>query len=304
MENSIHYPFLLSLFVILTGYVLTRLKVLSLELGKDISRLIVNVTLPAVILNTLTTMELVGSLFFFPLICIAASVIILPFAKLFFNRLSLADRGNAYLTVIGYNIGLFAYPLIEGLYGKDGLAGVAMFDVGNAFVAFGLLYLVARHFSPQEDKKITPVRILKALLYSIPFMSYVIGLSLNIAGLSFPSIIGDAIALIARANNALVLLVLGMTLRFTFPKKTAKVFARALAVRYGLGLVLGFAAFFLLPFDIFYRRILLIGLLLPAPLVIIPYAAENELDMEFAGTYANASVVISFAIMWLIASIT
>lgn len=304
MEQSIHYPFILSLTVILTGYLLTRLKVLTLELGKDISRLIVNVTLPAVILNTLVEMQLSPALLFFPLICIAASLVILPFAALFFKKLPRDDRGNAYLTVLGYNIGLFAYPLIEGLYGKKGLTGIAMFDVGNAFVAFGLLYLVAKNFSPQGNSKITPMRIVKTLISSIPFMSYLLGLSLNISGLAFPFVISDAIALIARANNALVLLVLGMTLRFSFPAKTARLFIRTLAVRYGMGLILGLAAFFLLPLELFYRRILLIGLLLPAPLIIIPYAAENELDMEFAGTYANASVVISFALMWLIAGIT
>ena len=55
---GIHYPFLLSLSVIVLGYGLTRAGVLSLEMGRSVSRLVINVTLPAEILTTLPEVDL------------------------------------------------------------------------------------------------------------------------------------------------------------------------------------------------------------------------------------------------------
>ncbi|AEJ60502.1 Auxin Efflux Carrier [Spirochaeta thermophila DSM 6578] len=301
---GIHYPFLLSLSVIVLGYGLTRAGVLSLEMGRSVSRLVINVTLPAVILTTLPEVELVPALLSFPLICLGVGVLNLLLAGLLFGRLERPFLGNALLVVVGYNIGLFAYPLVEGLYGREGLAGMAMFDVGNAFLTFGLLYLVSWYFGGEGEKRISAGRIARILLGSIPFMSYMVGAGMNLSGLSFPGPVEEVLGLLARANNGLVLLVLGMTLRVRFPCEVRRLLARTLLFRYGVGLAAGLLLWVVLPLDVFLRRLVLMGVLLPAPLVVIPYAVEHGLDVEYAGTYANVSVVVSFFLLWGIAAVT
>ena len=40
------------------------------------------------------------------------------------------------MIVPGFNIGLFAYPLVEGIWGQEGIKYFGMFDMGNAFIVF------------------------------------------------------------------------------------------------------------------------------------------------------------------------
>src|SRR5699024_878470 len=56
-------------------------------------------------------------------------------------------RGMLTMLVAGFNIGLFAYPLVEGIWGKTGIQYFGMFDVGNAFIVFGAIYLVGNHYA-------------------------------------------------------------------------------------------------------------------------------------------------------------
>ncbi len=51
------------------------------------------------------------------------------------------------MMIPGFNIGMFAYPLVEGIWGKEGLKYFGMFDVGNAFVIFVLCYMIGSYYS-------------------------------------------------------------------------------------------------------------------------------------------------------------
>jgi len=64
---------------------------------------------------------------------------------LFRNR-PRAERGQLAMLLPGFNIGLFAYPLVEAALGPGALAHLGMFDMGVAFVTFGLAFGVASHF--------------------------------------------------------------------------------------------------------------------------------------------------------------
>ncbi|MGI6561721.1 MAG: hypothetical protein ACOX3Q_04040 [Clostridia bacterium] len=77
----------------------------------------------------------------------------------------------------GFNIGLFAYPLVEAIWGQEGLKHFGMFDMGNAIVLFGLCYILAGHFSSEEEKADFK-SIAKKLIKSVPLVSYVLTLTL------------------------------------------------------------------------------------------------------------------------------
>ncbi|MGM0876614.1 MAG: hypothetical protein ACQEWV_18100 [Bacillota bacterium] len=44
--------------------------------------------------------------------------------------------------VPSFNIGLFAYPLVGVILGKEGITYFSIFEVGNAFIVFGVSYLI------------------------------------------------------------------------------------------------------------------------------------------------------------------
>ena len=207
------------------------------------------------------------------------------------------------MAVIGFNVGHFAYPLIEGIWNEEGLKYIAMFDIGNAMVIFVICYILGLIYSPNnefQDKKELAKNILFKLLKSAPLMSYIIAIILNFLNIGFPIFVLDLLDVLSRANMALTLLLLGIFLNFKYEKSQWKNAFIVLIIRYSFGLVIGLMLFFLLPFDQLYRGILAIALILPIGLAIIPFTVEFEYNERFAGMVANLTIIISFVLLWVV----
>jgi hypothetical protein len=71
-----NYVFLLSLTIILIGYIIKRLKIITEQNGKIIARIILNVTLPALIFLVINNIDIRISLVILPFICLGYSAIL------------------------------------------------------------------------------------------------------------------------------------------------------------------------------------------------------------------------------------
>jgi malate permease and related proteins len=299
--GNVNAVFLLSIVVIALGYFIKTIKVVTEKEGRALTSLILNVTLPALALNTISTITIEPALALLPFICIAFSAGVLYASFLFFRKEVDARKGLLCMSAIGFNIGLFAYPLIEGIWGVEGLKHVALFDVGNAFVIFGIAYTTGTVYSPKtaaQQQTVNGRFIARKLLTSAPLMSYVIALVLNFTHFQLPGFATQILTVLARANMALVLLVLGIYLNFDFKRSQWFDVAKILLIRYGFGLALGLILYLVLPFSRLYRSIVLISLILPLGMTIIPFAVLFHYDEKLAGTTANLSILISFGLMW------
>ncbi len=298
--HSVNYIFTLSLSVIALGYILKSTGYLSAEHGKSASRIIFNVTLPALIIKTISTIDLNKEMIMMPMFCFFFAFVPLAVSYFVFRKHPKKERGTSMITAAGFNVGLFSFPLIEGLFGDKGLKLMAMFDFGNAFVIFGLVYLLGYSFSVKaESKKLTPGISIKLLFTSIPFMGYILGIVINVSGAVLPGPVIDFLGVLSRANMALALLTLGLTLNFSFDRKHWNLILTIVGIRYLTGIAAGILIYFLLPFPRLTRIILLFGLTLPVGLSSIPFAVEFGYDPEVTGTINNMTIVLSFAIMWI-----
>ncbi len=166
--NGFNYTFILSAAVIATGYLFKLIGILSEDHGKALSKVIINVTLPALILTTISTIDLDFSMAVAPAIGLVFAFAVTALSFFIFRNYGIRERGVARMTSVGFNIGLFAYPIIEGLFGKAGLSTVAMFDFGNAFIVFGLCYLLGYiHSEKRGENAIGPKSIILLFLKSV-----------------------------------------------------------------------------------------------------------------------------------------
>ena len=301
--TSVNYIFLLSLTIIAIGYILKKLNVISEENGKTIAKVVFNVTLPALILSVIISIEITPSLGLITLISIIYCIPILVLAFILFKKYPKEIKGLMFMAVIGFNVGHFAYPLIGGIWNEEGLKYIAMFDIGNAVVIFVICYVLGLIYSPKndfQDKKALVKNILFKLLKSAPLMSYILALILNFLNIEFPIFALDLLDILSRANMALTLLLLGIFLNFKFEKSQWKNASIVLIIRYSFGLVIGLILFFFLPFDQLYRGILAIALILPIGLAIIPFTVEFEYNEKFAGMVTNLTIIISFILVWIV----
>lgn len=299
---NINYQFILSLLIITLGYGLKRLNIITIKDGETLSKIIFNITLPALIINTFSTIKIVSSLALLPVIGAIYGVVMCLFVLFVFRKEEKGKRGLLSMTLSGLNIGLFAYPLVETLWGENGLKYIAMFDIGNSVIVFMVCYLVAAYFSPNEQS-IDFKEMIKTMFKSVPLLVYICSLIINLLGIHLPIAVMDVSRILSRANMPLTLILLGVYLNFSFETSYWKIMIKALCTKYITGIIIGIMFYFIMPFDILFRHTLLLGVILPVPIIVISYAVQFGYDQKFIGTLINLTIIISFILTWIIFSI-
>ena len=210
------------------------------------------------------------------------------------------------MTMIGFNVANFFFPIVEGIWGQSGMQYIALFDAGNAFTIFIICYIMSTIYSPKNQENVVKINvkyILKRVVRSAPILSYIIALIINFSGLVIPSFFSELLDILARANSALALLLLGVFLHFKFGKAEWISILKVLVLRYGVGLLVGLALFFLLPpstFNHLFRIIICLALILPVGLAVIPFSVENGYDQKLVTMAVNLTIIISFGLIWVL----
>ncbi|MHA2287770.1 MAG: AEC family transporter [Promethearchaeota archaeon] len=304
--TDVNVVFLLSLLIVAIGYIVKKLRILKETDGDTISRIIFNVTLPAVIFKFAVTIQFEFKLILLPLSGIFFGFLIAFIAYLLFRKEPSRLKGVMIMTTMGFSVGNFFFPLVEGIWGQLGMQYVALFDIGNAFTLFITCYLISVIHSPsnQEDSVNIDFKfMLKRVVRSGPLLSYFFAIIINFSGVGIPSFFSDLIDILASANTALAWLLLGVFLHFKFEKKEWMSIIKVLVVRFGVGLLVGLCLFFFLPHSIFsplFRIIICLSLILPMGLSVIIFSVENGHDQKFATMIANLTILISFGLIWVL----
>jgi malate permease and related proteins len=296
--------FLYIIIIIAFGYLLKRVNILQEKDGEVISKIIFKITLPALVLVTFDSVKIETSLFLLPVIVLVYGIVSAILGLLFYKNEERELKGSLMMLSSGFNVGLFAFPLVYAIWGMDGLTYFSMFDVGASFIVFGISYILGSYFS-EEGLNLNPIEILKKLGKSIPLMTYMIASILNFCHVKLPDLIINLATTISGANIPLSLLLLGLFLNFKFDKQFIKPMVKFLTFRYGLGLSVGLVLYYLLPYDIMLRTTILIGLLLPVPASALTYAVEFKYSNDstrFVATMSNITIVISIIILYIFAN--
>ena len=298
-----NYIFLLSLSIIAIGFLLKKFNILSEENGKIIVRIIFNITLPALIFSTLISINLDLSFLLLPIIPLLFSSIILLVCFFLFKNYSKEVKSLILMTVIGFNMGNFAYPLIDGIWGEQGLQYLVLFDLGNALVIFGMIGFIASYYSKKNESNDTKKTLKNSLLLlfkSPPIIMMILALIINLSGIMIPLFLADLLDIFSNANMALTLLSLGIYLNFRFEKSEWKNISKVIIIRYCFGFFIGLILFSVLPFPLLYRTIIFISLILPMAMGTLLFAVEFDHDERMAGVIGNLTLIISFIFMWII----
>lgn len=308
--------FFAAVLVIALGYVIRKVGLVTREHGNALARIVINVTLPAVILVTLPDTELRLSLLFLPLLALGHSAVAFAAASFLFRRRSAAERGLMTMCSMGFNNGLFAFPIVMGIWGSEAVRLLAVFDVGNGLTVLGFNYVVGGWFGGlaaaerlgQVGARLNILGALKrighALVTSVPMIVFVLALILNLTGLRFPSPVERAVETVADANGALALLVLGIFQSLRLKREDIPIILRVLGLRYVLGGLIAVASVALLGNTPLIRQVLAIVFILPIGMTSIPFSVEFGLDTRLATTMVNISIVVSFVIMWTVVTMT
>lgn len=196
------------------------------------------------------------------------------------------------------NVGLFGFPIIEGLFGKESLVYAVMFDIGNTIITFGVVYPIGSYFSSNHKGLPEAKQLIKKIFGLPPVMGMIIGLLINVSSVQMPPLFFDFLDVLAKANKPLVLLLMGIYLSFALDKKEMLAISKVLLIRYAVGILFVILLYYILPHNTLMYSVLIICVVLPSGMTILPFSDELNYDSRIAGTLINISLFISFILMW------
>ncbi len=292
--------FIIIILLIALGYLLKRINFIKSADSQVLSTLVLNVTLPSLVIVNLNSANLDLSFSILPIMMliygILAKVIIVALFRKYDNHV----KGSVGMMAASLNIGLFAYPLVETIWPKNGMIYFGMADIGGAIIMFGVTYFVGSYYSEGSDQ--FNFKFLgKKLISSVPLVTYIVMFILNMANIHLPKASIDFFTIISKANMPLSMILLGIMLSFRIEKQFLPIAVKYLIVHYGLGCIAGLLVHFFLPTsDDMIKTTLLITWLLPVGVAIIPYSIQFKYKtLPLVGMVTNISIVISIIIIYI-----
>ncbi|HPD64008.1 MAG TPA: AEC family transporter [Bacteroidia bacterium] len=282
--------------IFFSGLILRWTHVLSQTDGERMLKFIFYFTLPALVLKTLSGIQLIPALFWLPF---ASAVIILLSGILayYFSRLSglSASKSGVLLTSsMIMNIG-FTIPFVHAVWGEKGLGYLFMFDFSNGIMAYSVVYYIAcRHGENAGNSG----KIYKKVFTSPPIWALLIALTLNISNIQLPYALLSFLDFSGQMTIPLFLIALSLFFAPSF--SDFRDLLTGISLRMGFGFLLGLLMIAILPLDPLAKIILITGASSPVGFNTLTFASLEKLDTRYAANLVSFSILLGMVLVPLL----
>ena len=197
---------LVMFLLILVGYLAVRAQVLGAEARRSFSALLVNIVVPAMIVDSYLIPfdpDILANLVRTALVSTGALLIGLGIALLATRRMQSPDRPILRFAITFSNAGYMGFPLIEALFGAEGLLYASIF---NTFFNI-LIWTAGIALLDPGAKGANPVR---ELVKKPALLAVALGLVLYLGRVPVPDLIAQPIGLLGGMNTPLSMLITGI----------------------------------------------------------------------------------------------
>ena len=236
--------------------------------------------------------------FFAPVVVSVSMIVLFGLRRSLLQKMNYKTFGALLTGVVIMNTG-FLVPFVQVSYGAEGLARLAVIDAFNAITTVTLVYAVV--VSLGKDK-LDGKYIAGKLLIAPPLWSLVLALLFKFFSITPPDIIMHTFALIAQLVSPVILLALG--LKFTLKIDKPLTVLLALALRFGLGVLIGLSFVRLFGLHGLDAQIVLFASLAPIGFNSITFSELEKLDVKFAASQASIGLIIAMLAAPLIIQLT
>ena len=292
-------------FVLLLGAVLRNTGFLRDNDHKVVSSIVLTLTLPAAVIRVFSQIEQ-RSLSLYLIVVLGFLFAALPVAISYVITLRSNKERRVFATInmSGYNVGCFALPIIQNFFGAPGAIVSCMFDIGNGIVATGGAFsVISTVFKTNPEEPAGIKAVIRKLMHSVTFVTYISLLVLNIIGIKIPAAVADIIDPIASANGFLAMFMVGSMFKLDSKKGYFSAAFRHVAIRFVICAVFALFCTFCTPFDALTRRTLAMLSFAPISAVASTYAEKAHCDGGLASFTNMLSVILSLITMIILASL-
>lgn len=284
--------------IIILGRVLRKIKFFKEEDFTVLSKIVLRITLPAAIVTSFAGKKVEISMLLLSLMGIGIGAVYIGLAFALNRRRPKEDTIFDVVNLSGYNIGAFTMPFVQSFLGPVGVISTSLFDVGNAFVCLGGSHGIG--ICLKQGGKLSIKKIIRTMLKSVAFDTYLIMLLIGMAKITLPSPILSFAQLIGNANPFIAMLMIGVGLKLSGDKEKIGRIIRTLCVRYGVGLLFALGCCYLLPFPREVEIALMILAFSPFPSSSPAYTADLEGDVGLSSALNSISIVCSITFIVII----
>ena len=204
---------MLTLFaLVVVGFVAGKLGYLGGDFDRQLSRLVINITCPALILSSAMTGELPDRRYILPLLLISLlTYLLLSVAGFLLPRYLVKDQrvqGAVGFALIFGNVGFMGYPVVASIFGHEAVFYAAVLNVVNTFAVFTIGTMLITGKSEVEDS-----RFQKKVLYSTPMLAAYLTMLIVIFRIdNIPAWICQPLTMIGNITVPAALLIIGSSM--------------------------------------------------------------------------------------------
>lgn len=279
--------------IILLGYMLKHKQWIAKEATSSCSTLMMKLTLPCAILINMNGKTIENSLYFLVVLGILFNGATLLIGMM--TNKSKEEKAFAMINLSGFNLGGFAMPFVSGFFSNEALLVTSMFDMGNSLMCLGMNGgIVASLMSGKKTLNLKSIA--RKVSESIPIWMYGIMLLMSMGNIEIPKAFIPMIQTMSQANPMVAMLMIGLSIEFTFESKQIKTITKCLMLRFISALSMAILCL-ILPLSQEITSVLIVLCFSPISAVTPIYTRQLGLDGETSACINSIYVLISIAMM-------
>jgi predicted permease len=198
--------------IVVVGYVSGRLGYMGGIFDKRLSKLVIDISCPALILSSAMSGELPDRRFILPLLAVSLfTYVVLTAVALVLCRLlakDAADRGVLAFAMIFGNVGFMGYPVVASIFGSQAVFYAAVLNVVNTFAVFTVGTMLVTGGSAAPRAKLN-----RKVLYGTPMLAaYAAMLIVALGVTDIPAFVSEPLAMIGNITVPAALLIIGSSM--------------------------------------------------------------------------------------------
>lgn len=300
MDQTVVFSNIFILFILLgMGYFAGRRGIVSANATRDMTALLLKITLPATVFSSMVRdfdAELLRSgiqaLWLGALFLLLGLALVFPLAR--WLRVPQKQRGVWRFAAACPNNGFMGFPIILAVYGEDGLFLAALINLDCTLIFYTIgVWLVSRDAAAGERLS------LRGVLLSNVNLAMIAGLFFFLLQIQPPAFLTTAVGYLADITTPLSMLVTGFSLAHDKPSdlfREKQAFSAALT-RLILLPLLFLLLIHLLPLDAnaLAPRVVVLNLAMPSAALGLILATQYNCDVDLAGKSIFLSSLLSAA---------
>ena len=203
---------MLTLFaLVVVGFVAGKLGYLGGDFDRQLSRLVINITCPALILSSAMTGTLPDRRYILPLLLISTiTYLLLTGAGFLLPRYLTKDKtaqGPIGFALIFGNVGFMGYPVVASIFGHEAVFYAAVLNVVNTFAVFTIGTMLITGASSDRE------RFEKKVLYSTPMLAAYLTMAIVALRIdNIPTAISQPLTMLGNITVPAALLIIGSSM--------------------------------------------------------------------------------------------